>query len=658
MPGMQYSARLSAETASLRTLQLDGDESETSASAPIHPIACMQGAFEESMIETTKDPEAQSSKVLSEKVDSATRRGILLEQGKHEETHAGRWRPRPGERYHPLWKLIAQVAFGVHLLHRQLAKSDEDVISILQMHVEEVDEFLEKTVEDFDLALRDTEERVQCLKLPLENVEVFDTMLNNREFRKSIIEGNERIEHITSRTTTAMIDALRDVKHGLEATKELAKYLTQLDIDWNGRTEDQQGVFMAMCGNAEGWSRCFVSLQKQGNGLQSLLYQLSTLVGQTQKRVGVASRRNIGTLHPSTSSSSFVSNMHHSSRDVSRSISPNPASSPRKALSNDSGIASISQMPLSKAPIVRDVRSHERLPSRENHTPSGRVKETRFRSDTPQSSSIRSSPKISERKRPPSRRTPDIDRKQLSPGSRNDSGPQKASSVPSRSESRMSLLTSRSFSPNVSRGQPAGPQRSLMFRKLSSVWRDRSPRFASPANGRRPTTSPSGATIPSLSSPRTNTKKSPDVAQRELRLSPLIGTSTDLDRSSSSQGQKRPPLTTIPSDSAYASAESESLAASPLLSSKGEVESAGTEHVVPSATQPIPPQAQRLLGVTTPTPEKRRRRTKLRQALARSLNRFWIKVASFPEKRRRPSRPAEVVTFINSADPPTKDPWI
>lgn len=270
------------------------DDSESMADKPpIHPVPCMQGAFEESMIETTNDASGQSSKVQSEKIDSATRRRILLEQEANEETHAAKWRQKPGERYHPLWKLVAQIAFGVHLLHKQMAKSDEEVIKILQTHVDEVDGFLERTTEDFDLAINDIEERMRYLKLPLEHSEVFDEMLTVREFRIEIVDGNEKIEHIINRTAAAMTDALRDIKQGLDATKELARYQIRLDKEWEYRSPELESVYLAMKGNAEGWFRCFVGLQTKGDVLGVALQQLGSVVAEIQKRAGVASRKAI-----------------------------------------------------------------------------------------------------------------------------------------------------------------------------------------------------------------------------------------------------------------------------------------------------------------------------------------------------------------------------
>jgi len=267
-------------------------ESDMDATPPAHPVPTMQGAFEESMNETMNDDEPEVPDRYS-KADSVTRRKMLLEQTEYERTVAGRWKQKPGEKFHPLWKLVAQISFGMHLLQQGLAKSDEEVLKILQTHVDEVDGFLERTTEDFDLAQGDINERIRYLKLPLEHGQVFDQMLGNREFRVAIVEGNEKIEHIIDRTAAAMNDALKDVQKGLDATRELAKYMTRVDKQWGDRTEEHDSVYLAMIGNTEGWTRAFLTLQSKGGHLRKALGQRGSIVAEMQRRAGAASRKNL-----------------------------------------------------------------------------------------------------------------------------------------------------------------------------------------------------------------------------------------------------------------------------------------------------------------------------------------------------------------------------
>lgn len=258
---------------------------------PIHPIPSMQGAFAESMLEASLASTPTLPRTKS--MDAAARRRKLLDQPLEEDTHAAKWKQKPGQRYHELWKLMAQISFGIYLLLNGIAKDDEQVLNILQGHVDEVDAFLEGTLADFDLASKDIQERLKFLKMPLENIEIFDAMLEDRQFRLQIVTGNERIEHIIHRTASAMNDALKDVQQGLDATKEFAKYLAQeeQEADWNESRPEMQKVYDAMKGNAEGWHKAYVTLQTKGNRLGEALVQLGSIVAEMDKRAGQVSRK-------------------------------------------------------------------------------------------------------------------------------------------------------------------------------------------------------------------------------------------------------------------------------------------------------------------------------------------------------------------------------
>jgi len=264
---------------------------EVHVSVPTHPIPSMQGAFAESMLEASgaSTPTAPKSKLGN----AAARRRVLLDQDISEETHAARWRQKPGQKYHELWKLMAQISFGIYLLLNGIARDDEQVMNILQGHVDEVDEFLEMTLEDFDLAKEDIDERLNFLKLPLENIVIFDAMLEDRSFRLQIVNGNERIEHAITRTAAMMNDALKDVQQGLDACKEFTIYLAaeQEEGVWMDTRRDMQKVFDAMKGNVDGWYKAYVSLQTKGNALGVALVQLGSIVAEMDRRAGEVSRK-------------------------------------------------------------------------------------------------------------------------------------------------------------------------------------------------------------------------------------------------------------------------------------------------------------------------------------------------------------------------------
>ena len=266
--------------------------SEVTQSWPIHPVECMRGPFQESIIEAM-DPDARVRQTL----DAASRRLQLLELDDPQTAHySSRWRRKPNAKFHPLWKLIAQISFGIHLLHQQIAKSEEEVIRILQTHVDEIDGFLEDVGADFDLAMRDIDERLRLLLLPLEHGRTFYRMLKDRDFRRSIIEGNDIIERICSRTKVAMDKSIEDVEQGLKATAELAKFLDRLGKDWSDRDEDMQSVYTAMRGNAEGWYCAFTDIKKKGEKLKKMIRRLERIVAEVERQAGIASRRAVVSL--------------------------------------------------------------------------------------------------------------------------------------------------------------------------------------------------------------------------------------------------------------------------------------------------------------------------------------------------------------------------
>lgn len=187
---------------------------------------------------------------------------------------------------------MAQISFGVYLLINGMANSNAQVLSILQGHIDEVDEFLEMTMEDVKLGISDLQERLQCLQLPMENVEVFEQMLENRKFRLQIVEGNVKIEHILSRSSTAHSQTIRDMAEGVRSTKEFGNYLALNEhAPWRQDRPDVIDIYEAMKGNADGWHNAFSALEKEGKVLSGLLVRLSSLVVELDKKAGEISRR-------------------------------------------------------------------------------------------------------------------------------------------------------------------------------------------------------------------------------------------------------------------------------------------------------------------------------------------------------------------------------
>jgi hypothetical protein len=270
------------------TSDSDADSVETTSMAPPrHPVLAMQGAFEESIFESSEpNPQPRSKDETAE-----TRRQKILEARQYDDSWTTRWKQKPSARHHPLAKLMAQIVFGMHLLQQQQAKSDEEVVKILQTHVDEVDNFLEKTTEDFDLAIKDIAERIHFLKLPMAHPDVFGTMLEDKQFRTQLMEGNEKIETIIERTSRAMNAALLDVQRGKAATKELGHYLNAVSDEWPGEKSDLEAVLNAMRGNEQGWKHCLRELQNKAHDLRDNLDQLSTVIREMARMAAAASKR-------------------------------------------------------------------------------------------------------------------------------------------------------------------------------------------------------------------------------------------------------------------------------------------------------------------------------------------------------------------------------
>ncbi|UQC88103.1 uncharacterized protein CLUP02_13625 [Colletotrichum lupini] len=273
-----------------RSTRRTNNESPTlgSPKVPRHPIPSMQAAFAESFLEVADGNPTQKPKLKT--ADAKIRREELISQEREDDLPDMLWRFRPGQQQHELQKLMAQISFGVYLLLHGMANSAAQVVSILQGHIDEVDEFLEVVMEDFEQATNDLKERIDYLRLPMENLEVFEKLLEDRNFRLEIVQGNEKIEHIVARTNIQLEQYDKDVQHGLAATKEFAVYLAHQNAgSWRQDRPDVVDIYAAMKGNTEGWYNAFVELQAQGKELNTLVVKLGKMVAEMSKKAGEAS---------------------------------------------------------------------------------------------------------------------------------------------------------------------------------------------------------------------------------------------------------------------------------------------------------------------------------------------------------------------------------
>ncbi|KAI9368939.1 hypothetical protein BJX61DRAFT_546048 [Aspergillus egyptiacus] len=255
---------------------------------PRHPIPQLQGPFEESINEAVH---GQGQEWIVD-IDAQSRRRDLLEGAQYERICGRKWRQRAGERYHPFWKLAAQMSFGLHLLIKGSAKSNAQVLKILQAHVDEVDGFISRTTEDFLIIQVDLRTRIQYLSLPLENLDIFDQMLEDRTFRLAMVDYNERIELAIERFTLAIHDALKDIQKGKEAVGAVWQYLGQSARDHGPLSSSLTAIYNSMFSNTEGWNLALSKLRRKGTALQYAIKQLARAVTEMQRRVGVASRKD------------------------------------------------------------------------------------------------------------------------------------------------------------------------------------------------------------------------------------------------------------------------------------------------------------------------------------------------------------------------------
>ncbi|KAL2178800.1 uncharacterized protein P884DRAFT_298744 [Thermothelomyces heterothallicus CBS 202.75] len=381
---------------------------------PQHPIPSMQQAFAESLVEATQGDAVKKPKLRTG--DARARRDELLDQDRDDPPPTALWRCRPGQKTHELCRLIAQISFGVYLLLNGMANSQILVVSILQGHIDEVDEFLETTLEDMDLATRDMEERIKHLKLPMDNIGVFERMLEDRKFRMQILEGNQKIEHILARTQAALKQTTRDLAEGLAATREFTIYLAeQQHGSWRQERPDVIDIFDAMKGNTDGWFNAFMDLQARGSTLNALMVRLTDMVSEMERRVGEVSRRTRLSVQP-------YSSPGHSPQPSDASSVTTPPSSPQINIPNspprislrlstlNTGKLSLDAGALSAAELDRSTEQQSR-----NHTTPRSSLVVTSRSPPPEESPLQSPSEPPPPQAPPARNPRRLSKKPPAP---------------------------------------------------------------------------------------------------------------------------------------------------------------------------------------------------------------------------------------------------
>lgn len=272
------------------------DKHIMTATFPIHPMPNMQAPFEESMLDATG--ETGHVPFVCSKKSVKTRQQMLCREEAAPElawnfTYNCHWRHHPNGKFHPLVKTVTQIVFGVHLLHQHLEKSVADVADILLKHVNELDGFLQRANEDLESSLKDMLFRHKCLKVPMEHVNEFDRLLEDRAYRMQLLDGNVVIERTIGRMSTMLNDYLIDINTFQTANRDLDLYLLEIGDAWAYQNEDVGRIYSAMCGNTGGWSQFLQSLVAKAERLGLVLVQVGSYCNEIEKRCGAASRRSL-----------------------------------------------------------------------------------------------------------------------------------------------------------------------------------------------------------------------------------------------------------------------------------------------------------------------------------------------------------------------------
>ncbi|KAF2731076.1 hypothetical protein EJ04DRAFT_499353 [Polyplosphaeria fusca] len=298
---------------------------------PIHPLPTMQAPFEESMLDSSSEngfvPFSSPDKTVDVRQQLICKETDLSEL-EWNFTYNCHWRNNSKGNFHPLLKTITQIVFGVHLLHQHLERSVADVADILLKHVNELDSFLKRANEDIEGSLTDMLFRRKCLKVPMEHVNEFDRLLEDRLYRAQLLDGNITIERTINRMSGLLNDYLVDMSTFRDANEELNAYLQHIGTAWVDENDDVGLIYSAMCGNTAGWSQFLQSLVSKAERLGVVLVQVSSYCNEIEKRCGAASRRS---LIASRSSSRNSAN----SRDTGRSFRNFAANKPLPNVPNE-----------------------------------------------------------------------------------------------------------------------------------------------------------------------------------------------------------------------------------------------------------------------------------------------------------------------------------
>lgn len=276
---------------------------------PTHPLPDMQAPFEESMLDAGRE-EATSNNYREanpEKFSRASRRSLIL--GQHGQfdniSYNAQWRANKeankDSSHHPVVKIMSQVIFGVHLLCQAMEQSTPEVANILKGFVQELDGFLRRVNADFDVSAKDVTQLHANLSLPLQHVNVFDQLLNDRKYRTQTLEGNIRIDGIIKRYSKLVADYAIDLTALNETNVQLGAYLARIGDGWTRGSQELVEINAAMCKNTAIWDRNVKALLEKAAILNKVLQNCALCVFEFEKRCAAAARRSMVSLKISSS---------------------------------------------------------------------------------------------------------------------------------------------------------------------------------------------------------------------------------------------------------------------------------------------------------------------------------------------------------------------
>ena len=269
------------------------DLSQIELPRPEHQVPSFQGAFAETFHET--EQQRRANKCDLRMMDPRERREFLIRQEPGAPPFDVSWRYRPGQEYHEIVRLIAQLSFGACLLLYGFPNDGDVVFGILQRHIDDIDEYLEVTYQDQTLTMDELTKRIGFLKLPMTNREVYNAFIQeSSRFRAQIIDGNDKLEAILGRTHVAVTQWDADIEVALRATAVFAQWLQEHeDGTWRDDREDAVEIYDAMKGNSQGWMREFEAIGERSAVIKSQINTLLDMMDEMEANCNVPDRTSL-----------------------------------------------------------------------------------------------------------------------------------------------------------------------------------------------------------------------------------------------------------------------------------------------------------------------------------------------------------------------------